>query len=125
MARSIILAAGFGLSLCTFLFGFTTIPLMALFLSFAFGVMEQLKTIAMQTILQSNAPAGKLPKVYSSQGAMLSLTFGLASLLFGFLAEETNVQTVFAVSALILLGSAVFAFQRRKDLKLLTKFDNQ
>ncbi|WP_191556288.1 MFS transporter [Metabacillus idriensis] len=121
---SIIMAAGFGLSLCTFLFGFTTIPMLALFLSFAFGVLEQLKSIAMQTLLQSNASADQLPKVYAAQGAMLSLTFGLASLLFGYWTEQTNVQTVFAVSALFLLGSAVFAFRRRLELRLRTKTVN-
>ncbi|TDL80564.1 MFS transporter [Peribacillus frigoritolerans] len=122
---SIIMAAGFGLSLCTILFGFTTIPMLALFLAFAFGVKEQLKSIAMQTLLQSNASADQLPKVYAAQGAMLSLTFGVASLLFGYLTEQTSVQIVFAVSALLLLGSAVFAFRRRLDLRLKTKVDNE
>ncbi|QNG59502.1 MFS transporter [Bacillus sp. PAMC26568] len=115
---TVVIISGFGLSLCTFLFGLTSVPWIALFLSFAFGVGEQLKSIVMQTLLQNNAAAEQLPKIYSAQSALLSLTFGFASLLVGYLTEQTNVQTVFAVSALILLGSAGYAYIRRDNLKL-------
>ncbi|PLR69036.1 MFS transporter [Bacillus sp. UMB0893] len=115
---TVVMISGFGLSLCTFLFGLTSVPWIALFLSFAFGVGEQLKSIVMQTLLQNNAAAEQLPKIYSAQSALLSLTFGFASLLVGYLTEQTNVQTVFAVSALILLGSAGYAYIRRDNLKL-------
>ncbi|MDQ0219951.1 MFS transporter [Peribacillus cavernae] len=92
--------------LATLVFGFTEIPWVALAVSAVFGMMEQLKSIGLQTILQKRVADEKLPKIYAAQSSLTSLLFGVSSLVFGLITEKIDVRATFLVSTALLLIAA-------------------
>src|SRR5699024_12252674 len=52
----------------TILFGITSIPIIALLISLVIGISEQVRTIPLQTIIQTSVPKKELPTVYTSLG---------------------------------------------------------
>ena len=110
--KETLLITCFAISILTFLFGLTSVPVIALLLSVVSGLVEQVKSIIMVTIIQKKCPRESLPEVFSAQSALISITFGLGSLLYGFLAEAVSVPFVFALSGFLLLASALYLLQR-------------
>ncbi|WP_226659316.1 MFS transporter [Pseudalkalibacillus hwajinpoensis] len=102
----------FAISILTFLFGLTSVPVIALLLTVLSGLVEQVKSIIMVTIIQKKCLKESLPEVFSAQSALISITFGLGSLLYGFLAEAVSVAFVFALSGVLLLASALYLLKR-------------
>lgn len=80
----------------------------ALILSLLFGVFDQFKGILLGTWLQLKATDDQLIKVYSAQGVLTSLLFGLSTLLAGALANIISVQWLFIGAGLLLLLSAIY-----------------
>jgi MFS family permease len=95
-----------GVCLTTFVFGLTEIPWFALMVSVIFGMLEQLKSICLQTMLQKRVADEKLPKIYAAQNSLTSLLFGISSLIFGLITEKFDVRITFLVSTILLLISA-------------------
>ena len=106
--KEILLLASFVVSVLTFMFGINNVPVMAVLLTVVSGLVEQVKSIAMVTLIQQKCPRQKLPEVFSAQSALISITFGLGSLLYGYLAEAVNIQFVFTLSGILLLGSSIY-----------------
>jgi MFS transporter, DHA3 family, macrolide efflux protein len=106
--KETLLMTCFSVSILTFIFGLTSVPVIALLLTVLSGVVEQIKSIAMVTMIQKRCPNESLPEVFSAQSALISITFGLGSLFYGFLAELVNVPFVFGLSGVLLLGSALY-----------------
>lgn len=106
--RTYMLGAAVGSNLCTIWFGFNTVPWLALGLSVVFGITEQIKSIAIDTTFQTVASSEELPLLYSAQEALVTLTFGTASLGFGWLADELGVKSVFLIAGcLMMLGTTI------------------
>src|SRR5699024_4851034 len=78
----------------TILFGITSIPIIALLISLVIGISEQVRTIPLQTIIQTSVPKKELPTVYTSLGAVSTGVFGVASLVMGILADLVGVRSV-------------------------------
>ncbi|MCA0983528.1 MFS transporter [Halobacillus yeomjeoni] len=106
--RKILMITSFSVSAATLLFGYNSIAWIALVLSVLFGIVEQIKSITMETIIQNKASSGNLPKIYGAQGALTSLTFGVASLLLGGMADVIGVQYVFLFAGTLLAAAAVY-----------------
>ena len=106
--KETLLITCFLISILTFVFGLTSVPVLALLLTVLSGIVEQIKSIAMVTMIQKNCPNESLPEVFSAQSALISITFGVGSLLYGVLAELVSVPFVFALSGFLLLGSALY-----------------
>ena len=106
--KEILLLASFVVSVLTFVFGINSVPVVAVLLTVISGLVEQVKSIAMVTLIQQKCPKQKLPEVFSAQSALISITFGLGSLLYGYLAEAVNIQFVFTLSGILLLGSSLY-----------------
>ncbi|WP_338750665.1 MFS transporter [Bacillus sp. FJAT-52991] len=102
----------------TLCFGLSTNPLWSLLMSVFVGVATQLKMIGQQTVVQLTASKKQLPKVLSARDAILTGTFGVASLFFGYVAETYGVITVFVIAANLLFFSSIWAYIRRKYLSL-------
>lgn len=86
----------------TFIFSATSIPIMALIYSVHIGLFSQLKNIPQQTIIQTSVPKEKLVTVYTSLSTIGTGTFGISSLMMGFIAELYGVRSVFLFSGLLL-----------------------
>ncbi len=106
--KKLLIYSSCGVSIITLLFGFNSIAWVALTLSVLYGVVEQVKSITIETYLQQEATSEELPKIYGAQGALTSLTFGLASLILGALADVFGVQYVFLIAGLLLATAAVY-----------------
>ena len=90
------------------LFGFNRVAIVALLLSLFFGVFDQFKGILLGTWLQLKATDDQLIKVYSAQGVLTSMLFGLSTLLAGVFANVFSVQWLFIGAGLLLLLSAIY-----------------
>jgi predicted MFS family arabinose efflux permease len=112
----IIISSAIGISLTTFLFGFSEIPIFSLVISAIFGVIEQLKGISLQTLLQKSTANDMLPKVYAAQSSLTSICFGVSSLIFGVITQQFGVKVTFIVSTIVLIISACYTIYSRKYL---------
>jgi MFS family permease len=97
--------------LITLAFGLTSVTWLALALSTVLGVFLQMKDAAQHTTFQQSTTNELLPKVYAAKGAIVTGTFGLSSVLFGWLAELHGVVFVFVLASL-LLGITVLIARR-------------
>lgn len=94
-------------SAVTLVFAWNKIAVMALVLSFVFGLFDQLKNVVLQTYLQESAPPEELGKIYAAQGAITTLLFGLSSVGVGLLLEVMSVSMVFTLSAFLLFTTLI------------------
>ncbi|WP_317851445.1 MFS transporter [Neobacillus bataviensis] len=101
----------------TILFSLTSIPLIALLLSALIGVFGQLKNIPQQTIIQTSIPKEQLATVYTSFGTISTGTFGVGSLIMGFISDSLGVRSVFALSGALLAVVFVIVVKDRRILK--------
>jgi MFS family permease len=88
-------------ALITFILGWTSLAIVALLLAFLFGIVDQIKTIILQTILQNNAPPEKLGTVYAVHGLFTTVLLSFSALIAGWLLEKTGVTTLFFATALL------------------------
>ncbi|MER1956851.1 MAG: MFS transporter [Solibacillus sp.] len=106
--KYIVLFSSFAMAIIMILFGFNRVTIVALLLSLFFGVFDQFKGILLGTWLQLKATDDQLIKVYSAQGVLTSLLFGLSTLLAGVFANVFSVQWLFIGAGLLLLLSAIY-----------------
>ena len=91
----------------TMLFGLNQIPVLALVLSVLFGLFDQSKAMILQTMVQRETDPEQLPKVYAAQNALVTITFGGASLLVGWFVQHYGVRSAFLVSSILLFISVI------------------
>ncbi|MBA2176064.1 MFS transporter [Halobacillus locisalis] len=106
--KKVMILTSVSVSIATLWFGFNRIASLALVLSVVFGIVEQIKSITMETYLQTEATSDDLPKIYGAQGALTALTFGLSSLLLGGIADVFGVQYAFLLAGTLLAIAAVY-----------------
>ncbi|WP_341323564.1 MFS transporter [Solibacillus sp. FSL H8-0523] len=106
--KYIVLFSSFAMAITMILFGFNRVAIVALLLSLFFGVFDQFKGILLGTWLQLKATDDQLIKVYSAQGVLTSMLFGLSTLLAGVFANVFSVQWLFIGAGLLLLLSAIY-----------------
>ncbi|MBN8209672.1 MFS transporter [Bacillus sp. NTK071] len=116
--KAILLTASLVVGAVTLLFGSNEIAILAVVLTVVSGIVEQVKSIAIVTFIQKSCPKSSLPEVFSAQSALSAITFGCGALLFGFLAEAVSIQFVFVVSAILLLGSALYMWKHYHHFQL-------
>ncbi|WP_144560199.1 MFS transporter [Shouchella miscanthi] len=101
----LLLLIGFsGGSILTTVFALHAIPLLALFLVAGVGICEQMRSVGLHTILQQQIEEEKLVYVYTVQGAVSTLAFGIGAFLVGILADAMDIRVVYIGSALLLSG---------------------
>ncbi|MBS4171806.1 MFS transporter [Bacillus sp. FJAT-49736] len=100
----------------TFAFGINDIPVLALALSFVFGLFDQQKAVILQTLIQTKTDVERLPKVYSAQGAITTFTFGIVSLLSGTVVEVVGVRNIYIIASILLFISVFPVYLLRKNI---------
>ncbi len=107
-------------SLClttlTFLFGMTSLAWFALVVSFLYGLTQMARDVAEVTVIQKNAREELLAKVYSARGTLIYGSFGISSLVLGYITEHYGVQITFLVSTTLFLISFLIALFNGRDL---------
>lgn len=109
-----VLFGPFCIAIVTLLFGTTTHGALALMYSTLYGIIEQWKVICLQTILQKNARMDALPHVFSVQGVISSVTFGISTLLMSFIADVYGIRFSFYLSVCCFLISGWISYRQRK-----------
>jgi DHA3 family macrolide efflux protein-like MFS transporter len=99
-----------GTAVMTFLFGINHVALFSLLLSFVYGLFEQWKAIGMQTMLQEYIPSLMLPKIYAAQQSVITISFGIMSVVNGWLVDIYGTKFVFLISAGLLCLSVLLCF---------------
>lgn len=112
------LLATLSLAVITFVFGTSALPWLSLLASFLFGIPQMAFEVAETTILQKSARDHLLAKVYSARGTLLFASFGISSILMGWLTELYGVKMVFIIAACLLATSFILAFINRRALFL-------
>lgn len=113
-----IVVGAFLVSLTTLIFGLISTPWMTLVIAMLFGMANQIKAVAQQTTTQTSVAHRLLPKVYSAKDAIIAATFGVSSLLLGYLTDLFGVRFTFLLAATLLFSSAIFVVMNQKDLKI-------
>lgn len=119
--KRLLIVLSFGISGVTLLFGVTTVPWISILLVILNGVVQQLKSIVSETMLQKSATTDELPKIHAVQSTILSLLFGIASLSFGAIAELWDVRITFILAATLLGLGALFALIHQRDFIVPTE----
>lgn len=114
LKHSFVLFGPFCIAIVTLLFGTTTHGALALMYSTLYGIIEQWKVICLQTILQKNARMDALPHVFSVQGVISSVTFGISALLMSFIADVYGIRFSFYLSVCCFLISGWISYRQRK-----------
>lgn len=116
-----ILWSTFSLIGITFVFGITTIPWLALLLSFLFGLPQMARDVAETTIFQKSARDGLLAKVYSARGTLIFAAFGISSLVMGWITEQFGVRTTFMTATILFICSFMVALTNKRNLEVKHK----
>ncbi|MFF2450646.1 MFS transporter [Neobacillus sp. NPDC058068] len=111
-----ILWSTFSLIAITLMFGMTSIPWFALFVSFLFGLPQMARDVAETTIIQKSAREQLLAKVYSARGTMIFAAFGISSLVMGWITDEFGVRMTFKIAAALFICSFFVAISGRRYL---------
>ncbi|WP_416420143.1 MFS transporter [Priestia aryabhattai] len=111
-----IMWSSFCLTTLTFLFGITSLPLVALGISLLYGLPQMARDVAEVTIIQKNARQELLAKVYSARGTLIYAAFGTSSLLLGFITERYGVRITFLLATILFLISFLIALVNRTEL---------
>ncbi|WP_226666973.1 MFS transporter [Metabacillus litoralis] len=106
-AHKILLISSILVSLFTLGFGLTSIGWLALVCSAAVGIFSQFKVIIQTTIYQTVATERVLAKVFSARDAIMTGSFGVGTLLFGFIADLLHVKVLFIISAAFITVSSI------------------
>jgi len=113
--KKILILCGVGTACATLAFGLNQIPILALVLSFLFGIFDQQKAVILQTLVQMKTNSNQLPKVYTAQAAIAAFTFGLASLFSGILVEIAGVRNIYILASILLFISIIPMYWLRKN----------
>lgn len=97
-------------SIFTLIYALTSIPILALLLCVAMGPAYQIRDVAQQTAFQLNIQSEHLPKVYASQGVLLSVVSGVSIFIMGFIADFIGVRTVYVIGSILIFISAILSF---------------
>ncbi|MGE7308111.1 MFS transporter [Priestia megaterium] len=117
--KFIIIASMFLVSLTNLAFGINSSTWLALFIPLLYGFLSVIKATAQQTIVQTAKISAKsLSKVYSAQDAIVFGTFGMSTLLLGYLTDIFGARFPFLLSAAFLLLAAIILVMNQHHLKI-------
>ncbi|MFD1780805.1 MFS transporter [Fredinandcohnia salidurans] len=111
--KHLIVSMAFGslfFSIFTLIYGLTSLPFLALILCVLMGPAYQIRDVAQQTAFQVNIQPEHLPKVYASQGILLSIVSGISIFLMGFIADFIGIRVVYILGSILILVSAILSF---------------
>lgn len=116
LSSKVILVGALLASLTTLMFGLTSTPWMALVLSLLFGLVNQMKDVAQETLVQKSVVHRLLPNIYSAKDALITAIFGASSLILGNLTDLFGVRFIFMLAATLLFISSIIVIINRKDI---------
>ena len=114
--QRMILVGCFLTSFLTVCFIYPQFAVASLVISLFLGIFGQLQMIAQLTILQTHTENDQLGHVFSVQSVLVMGAFGVATFLFGWVAETYGITSAFYLSAIVMFGIGLFAIMQKKTL---------
>lgn len=96
-------------------FAFNGSPFVAIALMFIMGPPLQVTAVIRRTLLQENAEKDKLPKVMACLEVTNNVVFSVSLLSLGWVADTFGVQTIYAIAAVVTLGSVLIGIFARSN----------
>ncbi|WP_025847580.1 MFS transporter [Paenibacillus ehimensis] len=96
-------------------FAFNGNPFVAIALMFIMGPPLQVTAVIRRTLLQENAEKDKLPKVMACLEVTNNVVFSVSLLSLGWVADAFGIQTIYAIAAVVTLGSVVIGIFARSN----------
>ena len=112
--QQMIVVGCFFTSFLTVWFIYPQVTTIALVISLFLGIVGQLQLIAQLTILQTHTKTEQLGYVFSVQSVLVMGAFGIATFIFGWVAETYGITSAFYLSAIITLGTGFFSIMQKK-----------
>ncbi|PEY30657.1 hypothetical protein CN354_24360 [Bacillus cereus] len=106
------------LGIITFVFGNVTIGFIALILSLSYGVLEQIKDICINTLIQQHKDTEQLPKIYSAQSVISTISFGCSTIFLGFLTDIFGITITFEFASILFFLSFIISLKYWHKLKM-------
>lgn len=97
-------------------FGLTSSAWAALLVSFIFGFPQMARDVSQNTLIQQTCRDKQLAKVYASHGTLVYGTFGIATLVLGWFAEEYGIRATYMLVSAMFFFSFIIAVTNRKVL---------
>ena len=116
LSSKVIVVGAILASLTTLMFGLTSTPWMALVLSLLFGIVNQIKDVAQETLVQRSVVHSLLPNIYSAKDALITAIFGISSLILGNFTDLFGVRYTFILAATLLFFSAIFVMINKNKI---------
>ncbi|MFC4409689.1 MFS transporter [Chungangia koreensis] len=114
--NKIILICSLFTTILTFFFAFPNGAVGALLIIFALGVCGQFQGLAQLTIIQTNTLPNQLAKVFSAQDVLITGSYAVSMLLFGWIGEMVNIRFVFILSGVLMTIVTIYILRRRSVL---------
>ncbi|MFD1739177.1 MFS transporter [Bacillus salitolerans] len=92
----------------TFIYGFISVPIIALLLVLLMGPSYQLRDIAQETMYQNSVDENTLTKILSAKSTLIQLIFIFSILGIGALTDLIGVRLVYILSGAFLICSSLF-----------------
>lgn len=115
-AYQMIVIGCFLTSILTIWFIYPLFAVLALIISLLLGVFGQFQMLAQLTVLQTQTEIEQLGLVFSVQTVLTTGAFGVATFLFGWIAEYFGIELAFFVAAVLSLTAGIYGFIERKTL---------
>ncbi|MCT1471270.1 hypothetical protein [Staphylococcus hominis] len=116
LSSKVIVVGAILASLTTLMFGLTSTPWIALVLSLLFGIVNQIKDVAQETLVQRSVVYRLFPNIYSAKDALITAIFGISSLILSNLTDLFGVRFTFILAAILLFFSAIFVIINRNKI---------
>lgn len=106
----VIIYSSLGVALITYAYGFNTISIIALVISFFTGIPYQLRNIVQESLLQEYTEKNILGRVFAVRNILIQTFYAFALFFGSFLADNIGVVNVYILAGIIYTLVAVYAF---------------
>ncbi|HLR15940.1 MAG TPA: MFS transporter [Bacillota bacterium] len=100
-------------AILSIMFGFNTVPILALIFVFMLGFPEQMEVVIQTTMTQERVKENLLAKVYTAQNVIYYLVFSISVLCIGWLVDLFHVQIIFICASILLFVNVLFVYKMK------------
>lgn len=93
------------------LFGFNSVPILAMLFVFLLGFPEQMEEVIQTTMTQERVKDNSLAKVYTAQNVIYYFVFSVSVLCVGWLVDLFHVQIIFICASILLFVNVLFVYK--------------
>src|SRR5699024_748982 len=98
-------------AILSIMFGFNTVPILALIFVFMLGFPEQMEVVIQTTMTQERVKENLLAKVYTAQNVIYYLVFSISFLCIGWLVDFFYSQILFIFASLLFFYNIFYVFK--------------